>query len=161
MALKDIKDRLKAKLEAVTDIGAVHTRMINVKTAEEQSVKLVSGGRMHFWTISRGAARLADENTNQSFQEQMDTIAIHVFYAVKDADDSEAAFDAIVDAVLSAVNTDRRPTIVTGGTYLNATVKRASPPQLRSMGHAEVGPSAVLCHHAIIEIDVLARELQA
>lgn len=160
MALKDIKDRLKAVLEGVAEIGAVHTRMINVKTAEQENVKLVSGGRMHFWTISRGAARLSDENTNQSFQEQMDTIAIHGFYAVKDADESEGAFDPIVDAVLSAVNTDRRPTVA-GGTYLNATVKRAGAPQLRSMGHAEVGPSAVLCHHAIIELDVLARELQA
>lgn len=155
MNLAAVKTRIKTVLEGVSGVGPVHTRVVNVKE-ENAELTMLGGdkGRIHFWYITRAGARLFDEDVNQKLQDQSTTLAIHGFYAVKDADDSEAAFDALVDAVLAALNTDRKPAGA-GGTLLGSTVKSAEAPQLATLNHIELAsPSRPLCHHCEITIAV-------
>lgn len=157
MALSDIKARIKAQLLLVNGIGLVHDRLRNL-SSEADADQLMAAGRLNVWMIHREASTLSDEDANQNLVEQKDTILIEGFYAVKDSDDSQAAFDALLDAVLVQINSDRRPP--PAGTKLNATVRSANPPFLRKQDFAAYGQNQVLCHHAEIVMQVITRYLQ-
>lgn len=158
MALKDIKARIAARLK-IADSGAnVFTyRRYLTDAAGEQTALVGPDGRIHFWQIFREMTALTDLVINQDFVQQDDTLVIEGFYGVKDADDSEEAFDLIVDAVLQAINADRR---AGNGTKLNNTVSTAGTPTLRKMDFHLYGPSQALCHHVEIMMKVTPRYLQ-
>ncbi len=159
MALKDIKARIAGQVKIADSTAAVFTFRRYLTAESDQTVLLDAAGRMHFWHIYREMSALTDLVVNDQFVQQEDTLVIEGFYAVKDADDSEEAFDLLADAVLQTVNNDRRP-IAGGGTKLGGTVQTAAPPELRKMDFHLYGPSAVLCHHAEIAMKVTPRYLQ-
>lgn len=158
MALKDIKARIKDRI-LVADAGAkVHTRMRNLSAESDQSELIGTDGRLHAWFIRRETTQLTDLVVNQNLTAQQDTLLVEGFYGVNDANNSEEAFDAIVDAVLQGLNNDRRA--APGGTKLNGTVQTADVPALRKMDFVMYGQSQVLCHHVEIAMRVTPAYLQ-
>lgn len=157
MALADVKNRIKTQLEAVAGIGKVYTRLLYAREEKDIAAKLVQSGRLNVWLITRELANLRDENLNQSLSEQRDQIVVHGFYALDDDDTnpSEASFDALVDAILDKLNTDRRPPSKFGG-----MVQSSDPPFLRLSDQRMYGPTQALCHHAEIVLPVVWRYLQ-
>lgn len=141
-------------MQTVSGIGQVYTRMRNLKLDSQQS-QLLANGTLHVWMIDRESTVLRDQSVNQNFTEQRDTICITGYLAVNDANDSADTFDALVDAILQAINNDRRPP-----SHLNQTVQTALPPYLRKKDFHEYGMNKVLVHHAEICIQVVWRELQ-
>lgn len=160
MALKDIKARIATQMKAVSGVTNVFTYRRNLTTETDMTQFIAADGHFHFWQIFREMTVLTDLVINQDFTQQDDTLVIEGFYGVKDTDDSEEAFDAIVDALLQAINNDRRPANG-GGTKLNGLVQTAQPPALRGpFNFVMVGPNQVLCHHAEIVMKVTPRYLQ-
>lgn len=153
-ALSDVKARIAAVMATVAGIGNVYDRLRNLSVEADQA-QLLSGGRVNVWMIHREGSVLTDQVVNQNFVEQRDAIVIEGFYAVKDADDSESAFEVLVDAILQALNADRRPP-----SHLNGTSATAGPPSLRLHDQRLYGVSQVLCHHAEIVMQVTPRYLQ-
>jgi len=158
MGLADVKARIKSQLEAVAGIGQVHASTRYIQDEAVAMDQLVAGGVLNAWFISRESMALKDETVNQSPTELKDVIVIHGFYAVKD-NVSEPLFDALLDAVVTKLNTDRRP-LGGGGTLLNATVKATSAPQVRAIDYRMFGPEQALCHHAEIVMPVVMGYLQ-
>jgi hypothetical protein len=158
MALKDIKARIQTVMQATDAVANVYTFRRNLSAETDQALLVGRDGRMHFWFIYREMTALTDLVINQKFTQQDDTLVIEGYYAVKDADDSEEAFDLIVDQVLQAINNDRRA--APGGTKLNGLVQTAEMPALRKMDFHMYGPSQVLCHHVEIVMKVTPRYLQ-
>jgi hypothetical protein len=155
MALADIKARIQAQLQAIAGMGNVYTRLRNLSVEKDQAL-LIKGGTLHVWMIDRVASRLVDESVNQNFTEQSDMIGITGYLGVNDAASSSDTFEALVDAVLQAINNDRRPP-----SHLGGTVQTAQPPQLKVKDHHMYGVGGqVLCHHAEITMQVVWRELQ-
>jgi hypothetical protein len=159
MALKDIKARIQSQVKLADPGGNVYTFRRYLTAEADQAAFIGPDGRFHFWHIYREMTALTDMVVNQGFVQQDDTLVIEGFYGVKDADDSEEAFDLIVDAVLQGVNLDRRPTVA-GGTKLAGTVQTAGTPALRKMDFHLYGASAALCHHVEIVMKVTPRYLQ-
>lgn len=154
MPVVDIKNETKAVMDAVAGIGVVHARMRFLRDLKDQE-QLLKDGKLNAWFISREGSRLQDENINQSYTTETVGLVIHGFYGVNDADDSETAFDALVDAVMLALNAARR-----AATKLNATVRTAEPPQLRLTDFRMFGINQVLCHHAEISMQAVWRDIQ-
>jgi len=160
MALKDIKARIAAQMKTVAGVTNVFTYRRNL-TDEAAMEQLVSAdGHFHFWQVFREMSVLADDSINQNLTDQVDTLVIEGFYGVKDANDSEEAFDAIIDGILQAINNDRRPANA-GGTKLGGFVQTAQPPALRGpFNFVMVGANQVLCHHAEVLLKLTPRYLQ-
>jgi len=158
MALKDIKARIQSQMKAIDSVSNVYTYRRNLSAEADQALLIGADGRMHFWFIYREMTALTDLVVNEKLTQQDDTRVIEGYYGVKDSDDSEEAFDLIVDSVLQAINNDRRP--VPGGTKLNGFVQSAEAPALRKMDLHMYGPSQVLCHHVEIVMKVTPRYLQ-
>lgn len=158
MPLTDIKARIATVLKGVTGIGQVYTYRRNLNAEKDQKL-LVRGGRIHVWFVFRDMTTLTDLDVNQGLVQQQDTLVMEGFMGVSDADDTEELFDGIVDSVLQAVNSDRKPTN-SGGTLLNGLVSNAMTPSVRKFEFATYGQSAVLCHHVEIAMKVVQRYLQ-
>jgi len=159
VALKDIKARLRDRMQTVAGVTKVYTYCRNLTAEVDASQLMAADGKFHFWQMYRESSDLTDLVVNQEFTEQEDTLVIEGFYGVKDADDSDETFDGIIDAVLQAINNDRRAG--PNGTKLNGTVQTAGAPARRSSSrYVMVGPNQVLCHHAEIVIKVTPRYLQ-
>ncbi len=155
MALKDVKERIKAQLDLVSGIGKTYTRL-RLLDQEKDFEQLVAAGKLNAWMINRESVALRDEDVNQNLTEQRDVVVVHGWMSISDAADSQGAFDALVDAILSQLNTDRRPP-----SKLNATVETADPPFLRANDIRFYGVSKqVLCHYAEISMNVVRRYLQ-
>ncbi len=159
MTLKDIKARIQAQVKTADAGSNVYTFRRYLTAEADQAALIGPDGRFHFWHIYREMTVLTDLVINQGFAQQDDTLVIEGFYGVKDADDTEEAFDLIVDAVLQAINLDRR-SAAGGGTKLNGLVQTAETPALRKMDFHMYGPSQVLCHHVEIVMKVTPRYLQ-
>lgn len=154
MALKDLKARLKTVLEGVSGVKNVHDHAVYAKDAEQEKALLIGdAGRLHCWTVSRESAAQPDQVINESLQAKTTQILVQGFYAVAEADKSEEAFEALVDAVIQALNNDRKPANA-GGTKLAATVADAAAPALRLQDFRQFGPSGTLCHHCEIVLAV-------
>ena len=155
MSLADVKTRIQAQMQTVAGIGNVYTRMRNLNV-EKDAKQLQSGGTLHVWMIDRESSVLRDQAVNQNFTEQRDTICITGYLAVNDANASADTFDALIDAILQTINTDRRPPSLLGG-----KVQTAQPPYLRRKDFHMYGVGgSVLCHHAEIYMQVVWNELQ-
>jgi hypothetical protein len=155
MSLADVKARIQTQMLAVTGIGQVYTRLRNL-SVEKDAKLLQAGGTLHVWMITRETAVIRDQAVNQNFAEQRDSICITGYLAVNDANASSDVFEALIDAILLAINNDRRPPSLFGGKVLTAT-----PPLLRRNDLHMYGVGGqVLCHHAEIVTQVVWRELQ-
>lgn len=158
MALSDVKARVKVTLLTVTGIGQVHTRTLHLKSLKSITEDLVSASKINAWFISRESSVLADLDANRAQAEQKDQLVIRGVYAYQRTPDSEAAFDALVDAILDALDDDSKP-VNAGGTLLNATIKTSEPPALRRMDFVALGTEPeVLCHYAEIVLPVVWRD---
>jgi hypothetical protein len=153
MPLKEIKGRLVEVLREISGMGKVYDRPRNLSAEADVQNALFSDDRLHCWFISREAAQLTDQSVNQNFTEQKDFILLEGFYAVSDKDDSESAFDALVNSLLQAVNNDRRPP-----SKLEGTVMTANPPALRKQDRHIFANT--LCHHAEIVMSIVPQYLQ-
>jgi hypothetical protein len=155
MSLADVKNRIQTQMKTVQGIGQVYTRLRNLHV-EKDAKQIQSGGTLHVWMIDRESTVLRDQAVNQNFTEQRDTICVTGYLAVSDANDSGDTFDALIDAILLAINTDRRPPSLLGG-----KVQTAQPPYLRRKDFHMYGVGgSVLCHHAEICMQVVWNELQ-
>jgi hypothetical protein len=156
MSIATIKARLKTVLEGVAGIGLVYDTLRFLREEKDLPL-LVKDNVLNAWFVGRDAIALNDETVNQMYTEQLDQITLHGFYAVKD-EVSEPIFDALVDAVLAAMNTDRRPAN-SGGTYLSSTIERSDPPRVVELDYRHFGPTQALCHHVKIVLPVVQRHL--
>jgi hypothetical protein len=155
MGLPQIKARIVAQLQAVSGIGKVYDRMRLITDEKTEGTDLVANSQFNAWFVMRESKQLTDMNVNQAMTEQKDLIVVRGFLGVKDSADSEKQMDALVDAVLVALNSDRRPP-----SKLGNLVVEADPPQLRLQDLREFGPRKVLCHHAEIVLAVQQAQLQ-
>jgi hypothetical protein len=155
MSLQDIKARIAAVISGVNGIGKVYDRMRVIKDEKTEQSDLISNGKMNCWFVTRESKDLEDMNQNQSMSDQYDMIVVHGFYGVDDANDTEQTMDTLTEAVLVAINADRRPP-----SKLNGKVVTARPPKLRLQDYRNFGPRQVLCHHAEISITVQQAQLQ-
>lgn len=158
VTLKQVKARIQTVVQAADTNAKVYTFRRNLTAESDLPQFTGSDGRLHFWHIFRENVLLSDQVINQNFVQQDDTLVIEGFMALKDVDDSEEIFDAIVDAVLQGVNADRRA--APGGTKLNGLVSTASTPKMRKMDFVQYGQVQTLCHHAEIVMTVTPRYLQ-
>ena len=157
MPLADIKAQIVAVIQGADPKAKVYTRMRAITPDSKKAELIGTDGVLHVWQVRREMTALLDAAVNQNLTEQKDTLVMEGFYGVNDAADSEEEFDLIVDAVLQAVNADRRP-VAAGGTKLNGTVQTAETPALRKMDF--VTYAEVLCHHVEIVMTVTPQYLQ-
>jgi hypothetical protein len=145
---------VKTRLEGVSGIGKVHSRVIRVVTEQDITERAVVDGKLNVWIVTSGEAELKDLSDHESPTEQRDSIVIRGFYALSDdeTNPSEPVFRTLVNAVLADLNTARKFV-----TRLGGNVEKAEPPQVRSFGHGTFGPTAVLCHTAEIVLPVATR----
>lgn len=155
--IKQVKARIQAIVQAADAAAKVYTFRRNLTADSDITQFTGSDGRMHFWHIYRENVHLSDLVVNQNFVQQDDTLVIEGFLAVKDSDDTEEMFDANVNAVLQAVNADRR---AGSGTKLNGLVSTSTTPQMRKMDFVVYGQNPALCHHAEIVMTVTPGYLQ-
>jgi hypothetical protein len=158
MAIAAIKQRIADVIQAADPAAKVWPRLryLNVESQIDQIKG--SDGALHVWFVWRESTALRDIAVNQNLTEQMDTVIAEAFYGVNDENDSDAAFEAAVDAVLQALNADRRAG--PGGTELGGLVKTAYAPVRRSTDFQMYGPSQALCHHAQISMRIVPVYLQ-
>ena len=105
MAYSDILSRLKTDIEAVTGIGLVYDYKRLVKDDHTKKELLETGGKMHFWEISREDA--TDPTDYLTLVVNKDDYTIQGWYALDDSAGSEKVFQAVVDGVRAALNGDR------------------------------------------------------
>jgi hypothetical protein len=150
--MKQIRERVATMLEAVDGIGKVYPRMRPVNLESIAIADFVKNNLLNAWFVSRrdvGAPE--DVVMDQSLSELNDTISIHGFYAVNDANDSDTAFDELVDAVIIALNNDRIPP-----SKLNGLIVDSKPPRVMgSIDFRHFGPQQVLCHHVEIGLPIV------
>lgn len=156
MALKEVKDRVVAQLQAVAGAGAVSRGFPNLKE-EADLIALLDGNKvLNCAFVTSGGSQYLDEDVNQHLVTEKRTVVIHVFLAVNQAADSESAFDALVDAYVAALMADRRPPSKLGGTIETSDAPSLSDPDYRVFGPG----SGVLCHHAEVRMAVSWRDMQ-
>ncbi|GEM_PF-5027034 len=152
MALADIKARIADRIKTVQNIGNVHTRAVNVKTAEGKKAVLHGAqNRLHAWLVTRESFTPTDETQNQSLQRKKTNIVVRGFLSVHDGSDSEAVFDTLIEDVAAAINDDRQPAGA-GGTKLSGLVASCDPPYLRTQDHREYADT--LCHYCEIVVPI-------
>src|SRR5690348_2251399 len=105
MGLPELKARIVAQLEAVAGIGHVYDHLVYVRTEEDQNAKLISNGVLNAWLVTREGQQMVDIADDDAVTEMRPKILVQGFYALDEANNSEAAFDALVDAVLAQLNT--------------------------------------------------------
>lgn len=146
--LAAVKTRIVAQILTVSGIDKVYNRMRNLADDSVKKDELSdTDGRIHVWMVTRESSRWQDLAQNQVTNQRRDQLVIHGFYAVRDSDDSEAAFDALIESVMTAINADRR-----ASSKLGDTVANGEPPSLRLQDHRMYANT--LCHHAEIVLPV-------
>ena len=155
MSLTDIKARIVTVLQGVSGIGQVYprTRLVNIEAV--QISDFVANGVLNTWFVSRSASDIEEIGSIHHIAPQWDTISVHGFYAAKDSDESETAFDELADAALKGVHDDSNyPSLFAG------TIRVAEAPKIRTIDYRHFGVSKVLCHHTEITIRVMSRIME-
>jgi hypothetical protein len=151
--LKDVKARIATVLQTVPGIGRVYARMRPVNLQSVEISDFVADGVLNCCFVQRGSADFEGKGGDTPpLVSQWDVISVHAFYAVQDSSSSEDIFDLLVDQMLWAILTDS-----VYPKFLAQTVKRSRVPKLKTVDFRRFGPSAVLCHHAEITIQVMTQ----
>lgn len=152
MALKDIKARIATVLGGVEGIGQVYARMrpVNVEAVEQS--QFVVDGVLNVCFITRSVAELETRGDRPPLGAEWDTLSVHVFYAVNDANASEDAFDALTTAMLWAIFNDAK-----FPSFFNMTAAQTRAPKIKTVDFRHWGVRAALVHHAEITIQVMTQ----
>lgn len=140
-----IRDAIKAKLDAITGIGKVHTYE---RYSQKQSdlvafYKDVASGRLLGWHISRVASREAYIDIERWVRDH--DWKIRGFMALDDADETQETFDTLIESICDAFRVD--PSL---GDLIFSTVIEEKNHQA-GVQVEEVAPvlfGGVLCHSA-------------
>lgn len=145
--LEQIRAAIVATLTAVPDIGRVHDYERYTKQNSDfvELYKDRNTGRINGWNVRRTAKK--KKGTAPGFPVITTTWRIRGFMAISDADESEKIFDAQIEKICAAFDTD--PTL--GGVVDDAT------PDTEELGVQldESGPvmfAGVLCHGASLRL---------
>lgn len=155
MSLAQIKARVVNIISAVSGIGKAYERTRFVVEEKVEKADFILNNQLNVWFVSRESKALSDMNVNQSMSDQRDVILVRGFLGLQDSADTEAQMDSLVDAVIVAINADRRPP-----SKLSGLVVEADPPQLRLQDVREFGPRKILSHHVEIAMAVQQAQLQ-
>jgi hypothetical protein len=141
--LAAIKAQLQTVLQFVPEAGIVHT--YERETLTQAQLKAVftdpDTGKIRAWTISREAT----PSSNQDLREyRTHRMILRLYLGLKDADNTEADFDALVEAAAAALRAQRAGN-------LNATVDQLGPIQVR-VTEPRMLPAGVLVHYAEIAV---------
>jgi hypothetical protein len=140
----DIRAAIKARLEAVADIGLVHD--YERYAAEQSRFRQLygAGGRILGWNISRVAARETFVDTGR--WSVLTSWRIKGYMSLDDADQSEKLFDARIDAIRDAFRADDE----LGGAVLTSIRPDNSESGIQVLDQRPVLFAGVLCHHALL-----------
>lgn len=137
-----------ATMQAVPDVGVVHDRERYAAThAALRALYVVdtaAGEQLRGWHVRRLAFRVERNGANR--RRVFTTWRIRGFMALQDAAESELVFDALVDAVRAALDTDSS----LGGAVMSTLHDGEPGPQLDSSG--PVMFAGVLCHSADLRL---------
>ena len=148
MSLEDVKARIQTTMKTVSGIGKVYTEHPNPKDDAQIQQQMMSGGRIHVWIIERELSTATDIVVNQNLVEKVDQLLIEGYFSFAYGDGSAKRFNDLVDAIIAAINVDRR-----APGELNKLVSTATPPNYK-FGLAMYGGSQVLCRKAEIRMRV-------
>jgi len=139
------RDAIRAKVAAVTGIGAVYGYIRLVTTETDIVADMVASGRLHYWCVvpAQGDPYSQERHPSRhrSYTYRYD---VHAFYALDGAGLSQQAFTTVVLAVINAFEQD--------GCDLDSTVVNAGPAQWKVSDERTL--ANVLCHHAQLSIEV-------
>ena len=148
MALPAILARLKVRVEAAAGVSAstVHIGRRYVTERADFENLHSDGTRIHAWYLFRSETDETQEGS-QGLVLRNHTLVCDGYYALLDPEKgtsmtSEAAFDVIIDAVMTTLRDDRT---------LNATVENADLPHLEVSEWRQIG--GFTCHRAQITIE--------
>jgi UDP-N-acetylglucosamine 2-epimerase len=147
MSWSSIRSALKARLEGISGVGAVHTYLRYCKDAGDSTAFAaiyVSGGQLNYWAISRTARRTAKSVDNDSSYRRQHDVEVSAFYAHRDADASENTFQDLLETVCNNLET--------GDHTLGSACLTHTPPEVRQIGHAMLGD--VFCHFAVLALSI-------
>lgn len=104
--LQQIRDAIKAKMNAVAGIGKVHTyeRYTQQQSALATLYKDTASGRLLGWNIRRAGTREVFLDTGRWVIDH--DWKIRGFMALDDADATEQTFDALIEAIRDAFRSD-------------------------------------------------------
>jgi len=146
MALKDIREQIKAILAGVSGIGVVHEyERWAVHWDKFLDLYRDGNGRIHAWTITR-VATPSKRDTMPTLQ-RMHKFRIRGIYALDDDGGSELVFQDLVEDIQDAFDDEYD----LGGHVLNS-----GPVQVKIVETYRVG--GVLCHVAELELEAWERK---
>jgi hypothetical protein len=150
---EDASTALKETLESVSGIGVVHATHRYTRTPEgfrDYFTALIQSGQpsyVHTWLIHRDGFSQTDDRQATGHEQRAHRFVIDGYWGICESDGSELAFQEILDDIADALSVHKKLSL--------STVEFVRPPQIISIDHQFLGP--VLCHHARIEIELLAR----
>lgn len=100
-----IRAQIKTTLEAVSGIGVVHNRRRYSKSAARWLKLMTKEGAVNGWTTHRKNTPTIQANNAQV--ERQYYYEIFGIYELDDVNDSQAEFDAIIEAIFAAFKADR------------------------------------------------------
>lgn len=146
-ALADIKAAIKTRMETITGVGTINTFERYDNNLNGLAQHYGSGGTLKGWHIRRVTTQVRELRAGTpSRKEVLHNFQIRGFMAIKDAAESEAAFDLIVEAMRPAFFADE----TLGGTVNTISFPDQAGIQLRDSG--PVMFAGVLCHAARLDL---------
>lgn len=104
MSFASIRAAIAATLNGVAGIGLVHERERYARRAEHLKTFYVTGGEIRGWFIRREATQESSRHQGRSVETI--TWQIRGFMSFVDEDDSEFAFDDLIEAIRDAFRVD-------------------------------------------------------
>ncbi|WP_119301139.1 hypothetical protein [Dongia deserti] len=143
--LTQIRDAIKAKLEAIPGIGVVHKYERLATRVADLKALYVTGGQLRGWHIRRTATNEVSPTLGSYVIDHR--WQIRGFMAIDDSAESEIAFDNLIEAIRDAFRADE-----TLGGLIKGT--QVPPPTIgvQLIEHGPVMFADVLCHGARLNL---------
>jgi hypothetical protein len=142
MALAENISAIRAILQGVAGVANVYDTVRNWQSDRQfRDGARTAGGGVQFWFLTREASEAEDLGPRLTVRRH--TVALHGYAGVNDANDSEKAFQTLIESVVEALVADRK---------LSQTARHSGPAQVRAVDFRII--NGVLCHHAELALVV-------
>lgn len=143
MALMNNITAIQAIVAAVPGVENVYDTVRNWQGEQQfrDGARTIAGA-IQFWFLTREGTSGSD--LGPQFTARRHRIAMHAYAGVNDSSESEKTFQALLEDVVEALQTDRK---------LDSTARHSGPTAIRTVDFRVI--NNVLCHHAelVIEVD--------
>lgn len=151
--LAQIRTALVARMSTVPGVGVVHDRERYAREEAKFRQLYVHGERLCGWWVRRSATQRKSQ-TIQSIN-RIDTWTLRGYLALADEQESELAFDAVIDSLCHALNAD----LTLGGVCDPAGGHGDEDFGVQVIESGPVTFCNVLCHSARLELRTSVIEL--